>query len=415
MSLPRLFVHLVPCLLPCLLLASPVTAAELALRDQELPTRLEVGYAVRLVDMNADSRLDIAIVDSKRFLWLENPNWQEHVMFAEPSAKFDNVCFAPHDIDGDGLLDFAVGRDWQFTNSASGGTIGWLRNPGPVDQPWTYHLIAEEPTTHRMQFVDLDDDGRPELVVSPLKGRNTTAPHFAENGVRQLAFQIPSAPKSPRNDPWPVTVLNDSLHVTHNFWPTQWDQDPATELLFVAFEGVVLLDRGENQRWTTTRIGAGEQETPPSRGASEIKTGRLASGRRFIATIEPWHGDRVVVYGEPTSEQPAANGLWPRQVLDRELKWGHAVTCANLDDDADDELIIGVRDDVDPASPHLRRGLRIYDPTDSAGTRWTRHLIDPGSVAIEDLAAGDLNQDGRVDVVAVGRQTHNVKIYWNQP
>src|SRR5262245_53865801 len=109
-------------------------AAEIALRDQELGTRLEVGYAIRLIDMNGDKRLDIAIVDSKRFLWLENPQWNEHIMFAEPAAKFDNVCFAPNDIDGDGKLDFAVGRDWQPNNSASGGTIGWIRQGSALDE-----------------------------------------------------------------------------------------------------------------------------------------------------------------------------------------------------------------------------------------------------------------------------------------
>src|SRR5262245_38061906 len=98
-----------------------LSSAELSLRDQEIPTRLEVGYAVRILDMNADQRLDIVIVDSKRFLWLENPNWQEHVMFEDKAAKNDNVCFAPYDIDGDGAVDFAVGRDWQPNNATSGG------------------------------------------------------------------------------------------------------------------------------------------------------------------------------------------------------------------------------------------------------------------------------------------------------
>ena len=39
---------------------------------------------------------------------------------------------------------------------------------------------------------------------------------------------------------------------------------------------------------------------------------------------------------------------------------------------------------------------------------------DRHGVAVEDLAAADLNVDGRIDIVAVGRQTHNIRIYWNE-
>jgi hypothetical protein len=98
-------------------------------------------------------------------------------------------------------------------------------------------------------------------------------------------------------------------------------------------------------------------------------------------------------------------------VLDDDLQWGHAVWCANLDDDADDELIIGVRDNK---SKTVLSGLRIYDPQDASGRQWSRHLFDAGGVAIEDLAATDLNGDGRIDIVASGRATKNVKIYWNE-
>ena len=50
-----------------------------------------------------------------------------------------------------------------------------------------------------------------------------------------------------------------------------------------------------------------------------------------------------------------------------------------------------------------RRGVRIYKVQDEKGAKWQRHDIDPGGVAVEDMTAGDLNGDGRLAIVAVGR------------
>ena len=72
-------------------------------------------------------------------------------------------------------------------------------------------------------------------------------------------------------------------------------------------------------------------------------------------------------------------------------------------------MIIGVRDNTRGGLPS---GVRIYDPS-ADGRLWERTLVDPDGVAVEDLAAADLNGDGRTDIVAVGRSSHNVRIYWN--
>ena len=48
--------------------------AESTWRAEVLPIELGVGYAVLAVEISGDGRLDIAIVDSKRFVWLENPS-----------------------------------------------------------------------------------------------------------------------------------------------------------------------------------------------------------------------------------------------------------------------------------------------------------------------------------------------------
>jgi hypothetical protein len=119
--------------------------------------------------------------------------------------------------------------------------------------------------------------------------------------------------------------------------------------------------------------------------------------------VEPWHGNFIVVYEEPIT--PSTGTLWPRNVIDAQLKWGHAVACANVDDDEADELIIGVRDE---STPH-RCGVRMYDRQPDGS--WQRTLIHPGQVAVEDLAVGDLDGDGRNEIVAVGRATKNAVVY----
>lgn len=390
-------------LVALVVLASFAAAAEPVFRTQEIAADLKVGYAVTIADMNADQKSDIVVVDTNRVVWYENPSWKVHTLI-EDQTKVDNVCIAPHDIDGDGQIDFAVGADWKPFNTLAGGTVQWLRKgPSPADR-WEVRQIGEEPTTHRMRWIDTDGDGRQELVVVPLMGRGTSKPLWAESGVQVVAYKIPA---DPTKDRWTREVLNDELHVCHNFWPTNMDNDPLDEILITAFEGVHVLDRQPSGKWSATRIGAGNQQTMPNRGASEIKRGRLANRADYIATIEPWHGDQVVVYTRP--REPGE--LWQRHVIDDELKWGHAVWCANLDADADEELIIGIRDHK---NDQVRWGVRVYDPIDAAAGKWQRSHVDPGGVSVEDLAVADFNGDGRQDLVAVGRFSKNVRIYWNE-
>ena len=144
--------------------------------------------------------------------------------------------------------------------------------------------------------------------------------------------------------------------------------------------------------------------------------------RSSLGTVSKWSSTRPrnrpkqrhrlkIQSRRKTRSQIATGRYGSGTVVDESLKWGHAVWCADLDGDRDAELIIGVRDNQDAANPC---GLRIYDPAGSDPSAWKKQRIDPGGVAIEDLAAADLDGDGRIDIVAVGRQTKNVRIYWNE-
>jgi len=384
-------------------LVGDVSAQDVRFETQEIENGLTVGYAVMLVDVDGDKKLDIVVVDSKRVLWYQNPMWKPRVMI-QGGTVADNVCIAAHDIDGDGKVDFALGAYWQPSNTTTSGTLQWLKRGATLDDPWTIHPIDTEPTIHRIRFIDIDGNGQPALISVPLQGRGSSAKGNWMDGqpVRITAYRIP---KDPVKDRWAPDVLSNSLHVVHNFVAVP-GIGKAQNILAASYEGVSLIEKKDG-KWSTRKIGSGNQDNPKgSLGASEIKQGTLKNGKKFIATVEPWHGFQIVVYTEPADPM----GMWKRHLIDDELKWGHAVSVADLDGDGSDELIIGVRDD----GGKIRRGVRVYRATDETGSKWSRQIVEDGGVAVEDLAAADLDGDGKIDLVAAGRATKNVRIYWNQ-
>jgi len=393
------------------LLLTGVASAQIpAFKPQEIDASLKIGYGVILVDINDDKKPDIVVCDKERVIWFENPTWKLRVI-TEGTTTPDNVCIDAHDIDGDGKLDLALGAGWKPGNTKDASTLQWLRRGKTLEEPWEMFPIKyDEPTLHRMRFADLDGSGKKVLVTVPLMGRGSTKEqNWAEAGVKIHAHRIPDDPTEPD---WPPETISTSYHVPHNFhvYPAL-DRPGATEMLVASYEGVSVTRRVDGA-WRDVPIAAGDQTNPAAnRGASEIKLGRLADGQPLIATIQPWHGHQVVVYAGEEARPAPANLVRHPRLLDNQLRWGHAIWCADLDADGNDEIIVGVRD---PLPGKAQSGVRVYRAADASGTKWDKTELDPGGVAVEDLAVADLNADGKPDIVAVGRQTKNVRIYWNQ-
>src|SRR5262245_28582544 len=187
---------------------------------QEIATDLKIGYAVHVCDVNGDAKPDIVVVDKERVIWYENPTWKVRPIITG-KTKPDNVCIASLDIDGDGKVDFVLGAGWQPADTKTPGTLQWLSRGKTLDEEWTLHPIpCDEPTVHRVQIIrDLEGNGKAEIVMAPLQGRDSSAKGNWADGrpVRMMAYKIPADPTKSEN--WKPYPLSEQLRVIHNFFP----------------------------------------------------------------------------------------------------------------------------------------------------------------------------------------------------
>ncbi len=361
---------------------------------QTLDDGVEIGYGLAIGDVDGDGQDDILLADKNVFVWYRNPDWQRFVM-VENLTEHDNVCIAAEDINGDGQVEVAVGAQWnpgETNDLRQSGSVHYLVRPEDPTQKWDAIELPHEVTIHRMQWVKNSIEDY-ELVVLPLHGQGNK--DGQGDGVKVMAYQMPADPK----DSWKTTTLDQTMHLTHNF--TADEGEGKTKLYVGGAEGLSLITHA-NGEWLTQEIKR-EEQVGKEQGIGEIRLGNLTNDQTFIAAIEPMHGNKLVVY--------PSEGENKKQVLYEDFNQGHALACADLLGLGYDQILAGWRN---PNSED-KVGIYLFVPVNGSAENWEQYLIDDNNMACEDLKVADLNGDGRLDIVAAGRATNNLIIYWNEP
>ena len=366
---------------------SATTRQPATFRAHVIDTALTGGYQVVVADMNRDGKPDLLVVASglSDVRWYENPTWQKHIIVHGIKAP---INAAVYDVDGDGVPEIALAHDFSTVYKQSVGTLSILTHASDLTAEYTRRDIDHVPTSHRVRFADIDGSGKKVLINAPLIGANAVAPDYRDHVP--LVMYRPGA--------WtPERISDGDEGVVHGLLPFAWNGGAQESLLTASFRGVYAYRFGGGA-WTRTRIVGGETAAWPKSGSSDVAVGQ-AGTERFLATIEPWHGNEVVVYRHH-------DGDWEPHVIDSTIVDGHTIVVGDMAHNGHDEIIVGERSG--------KRSVYRYRLENALTDSWSKSVLDDGGMAAAGCAIADLNGDGRLDVVCIGTATANLKWYENR-
>lgn len=385
------------CLAPWLCGEFPLSAAEPKFDRIVIDAEFPGGYQVEVADVNGDKKPDIVALGGGTCAWYENPSWKKRIV-TTPKQTPGIISSATADLDGDGNAEIAIAYEFEMNEPKKGKLLLAVQGAS-VDEPWTTKPISDVGSIHRLRWGDWDGDRRLDLIVAPIFGPEAKPPSYDQSPARLTVFDTGKDAKAGQ---WTSQTLAERP-VLHAIEVNPNKSSGRAEILTadnlgVAILGVVKVE-GDRRIGDYLSLTTGTKGEPPKRGASEIHHGSLRGERRFLATIEPWHGGTVVVATDPITD---AQGIkFSRTVIDDTLDDGHALWVADIDGDGDDEVFAGHR-----GKDH-RVSVYKFD-----GKSWNRTVLDR-EIAAQDLRGGDLDGDGTPDVVAIGGATHNV--VWYRP
>lgn len=353
--------------------------------EQVLDTNVAIGYGLAIGDVDGDKKPDILLADKKQFVWYRNGDWKRFVMIDNLTAS-DNVCIAARDIDGDGKVEVAVGAQWnpgETSDTLKSGSVHFLVRPKDPTTIWGAVQLHHEPTVHRMKWIRVSDNNY-QLIVVPLHGKGNQNGTGA--GVKVIAYEPPPG----LSGKWKLHDVDQSMHLTHNM---ELVASGNTETLYVGGKEGIKAFAFVNNKWVQQVSGW----KIDNQSFGEIRQGRTGS-ETFFAGVQPMHGTHLAVYYQ---------GGRKREVLDSLINQGHALAIGDVLGLGTDQIIVGWRE----PDANKKTGIKIFKQVDK---KWSSDWLDNGGIACEDLQVADLNGDGKLEVIAAGRSSHNLKIYWNK-